>query len=64
VVTIDDVIKRAERLVGAGIINKIIRKNESFRSIAYCYFDEDDSYASPHGVSEITSPVRGDFCVF
>jgi hypothetical protein len=59
VVTIDDVIKRAERLVGAGIINKIIRNNESFRSIAYCYFDEEDTYASTNGVSEILNPIRG-----
>jgi hypothetical protein len=58
VVTVDDVIKRAERLVGAGIINKILRKNESFRSIAYCYFDEEDTYPSTYGVSEMSTPIR------
>jgi hypothetical protein len=57
--TAEDVMRRAERLVAAGIINKVGGQRESFRSVAYCYFsdEEDDGPSFP---IPATAVVEGD----
>ena len=59
VATAEDIIRRAERLVSAGIIKKINSRSETFRSVAYCYFsdDEEESPSPPLKVSAATSRV-------
>ena len=59
VATAEDIIRRAERLVSAGIIKKINSRSETFRSVAYCYFsdDEEESPSPPLKVSVATSRV-------
>ena len=42
VATVEDVMRRAERLVAAGIIKKVCGRSESFRSVSYCYFSDDE----------------------
>ncbi len=39
-VTDEDILRRSERLVNAGIIEKVAGSLDSFRSIAYCYLSE------------------------
>jgi Cullin family len=59
VATAEDIIRRAERLVSAGIIKKINSRSETFRSVAYCYFsdNEDENPSPPLKVSTATSRV-------
>lgn len=39
-VSTDDVLRRSERLVSIGAIDKVVGNNETFRSIAYCYLSD------------------------
>jgi hypothetical protein len=44
-VTAEDVIRRSERLVSVGIIDKVPGNSETFRSVAYCYLAESSAVA-------------------
>ena len=59
VASAEDIIRRAERLVSAGIIKKINSRSETFRSVAYSYFSEDEveSPSTPVKVSVAASRV-------
>ena len=58
VASAEDIIRRAERLVSAGIIKKINSRSETFRSVAYSYFsDDEENPSTPLKVSVAASRV-------
>jgi Cullin family len=60
VATVEDVMRRAERLVAAGIIKKVCGRSESFRSVSYCYFSDDEEEESTVVIKASATGPRAD----
>jgi Cullin family len=60
VATVEDVMRRAERLVAAGIIKKVCGRSESFRSVSYCYFSDDEEEEPTVAIKASAASPRAD----
>jgi hypothetical protein len=57
-VSAEDVIRRSERLVTDGIVDKVVGNSDTFRSVAYCYLSQGTAVADEQ---EEESHVRAGF---
>jgi len=60
--SVEDVMRRAERLVAAGVIDKMsLGRSDSFRSVAYTYLSEEDAGGDDDDdAADVTGRVAAD----